>query len=222
LTWALLQHVPHEGPGLIASAAAEAGVDLVPSRAWASDTVPDAAEIDGVVAMGGPMSVNDVGEHAWLEPEIELLRRALDRELPVLGVCLGAQLLARAVGCEVRASEREEIGAGTVELTEAARDDPLLGRCGERIEAFHWHGETFDLPAGATTLASTALCANQAFRAGERAWALQFHLEVDARLAAAWRPLLPASTELGEGLVRELEREGAPVVRRFFELSAGK
>ncbi len=214
--------MPHEGPGLIEAAATEAGVDLVPARSWAADSIPPAGEVGGVVAMGGPMSVNDVVEHAWLEPEIELLRDALDRELPVLGVCLGAQLVARALGCEVRGAKAEEVGAGPVELTEAARDDPLLGPCGRRIRVFHWHGETFDLPAASETLASTAQCANQAFRAGERAWALQFHIEVDARLAAAWRPHLPPSVELGEGLVRELGREGAPVVRRFFELAAGK
>ncbi len=220
--WALLQHVPHEGPGLIEVAAAEAGIDLVPSRAWRGDPIPEAGGIGGVVAMGGPMSVNDAAEHAWLEPEIELLSDALDRELPVLGVCLGAQLMARALGCEVRAANLEEVGAGPVELTEAARDDPLLGPCGSRIMAFHWHGETFDLPAGRATLARTPRCANQAFRAGERAWALQFHVEVDARLAAAWRPLLPPSVGLGEAVGRELGREGAPVVRRFFELAAGK
>jgi GMP synthase-like glutamine amidotransferase len=220
--WALLQHVPHEGPGLIGPAAEAAGIELVPVRAWERDRVPGVGEVGGVVAMGGPMSVNDGAEHAWIEPEVELLGAAVRRSLPVLGVCLGAQLLARALGAEVRPGPAEEVGAGEVHLTEAGLRDPLLGPSGERLPVFHWHGETFDLPDGPESLAASDRYANQAFRAGERSWGLQFHVELDAGLAAAWRPLLPAGAAADPGRLAELERAGGTVLARFFELASGK
>jgi GMP synthase-like glutamine amidotransferase len=213
--------VPYEGPGLIGAEAEAAGVRLEPIRAWEGDPVPRVADVAGIVAMGGPMSVNDVAEHDWIDKEVELLANALAAEMPVLGVCLGAQLTARALGCEVRPSECEEVGAGEVEVTPAGRADPLLRPCGDRLEVFHWHGETFSLPPGAETLASTPGCPNQAFRAGEHAWALQFHVEVDAALADAWAPMLPAGVELDADDVARLEGPGRAVVRRFLELAAG-
>jgi GMP synthase (glutamine-hydrolysing) len=191
-------------------------------RVWEGDPLPPLGEVDGLVAMGGPMSVNDVAEHAWIEPEVELLSGALDAELPVLGVCLGAQLVARALGLEVGPAAREEIGSGEVELTDAGRADPLLGSCGEGLVAFHWHGETFDVPAGRNSLARTPDCPNQAFRAGERAWALQFHPELDAGLAAGWRPLLPAGVEVTADELSAIAGGGVPLLGRFFELALGK
>jgi GMP synthase (glutamine-hydrolysing) len=217
--WALLQHVPHEGPGLIGPTAEAAGIELVPVRAWERDRVPAAGDVGGVVAMGGPMSVNDGAEHAWIQPEVALLSAAIARGLPVLGICLGAQLVARALGAGVRAANREEIGAGDVELTPAGIRDPLLGPAGERLAVFHWHGETFELPEGTESLAASGLCANQAFRAGERSWALQFHVELDAALATAWRPLLPPDADLSAAQVAALEREGRAVLGRFFRLA---
>lgn len=221
MDWALLQHVPHEGPGLIADEAAAADVRLETVRLWEGEPVPPVTELGGVVSMGGPMSAGDTAEHPWIEPEVELLATAIAAGLPVLGVCLGAQLVARALGCDVGPAEREEVGMGEVEITHAGRGDPLLGPAGERLPAFHWHGETFSLPPGTESLASTPDCPNQAFRAGERAWALQFHIEVDAALADAWNPLLPAGARLGAVALAELRGAGRAVLRRFLERAAG-
>jgi GMP synthase-like glutamine amidotransferase len=109
-----------------------------------------------------------------------------------------------------------------VHLTDAGLRDRLLGPSGERLPVFHWHGETFDLPDGAESLAASDRYANQAFRAGERSWGLQFHVELDAGLAAAWRPLLPAGVAADPGRLAELERAGCEVLARFFELASGK
>jgi GMP synthase-like glutamine amidotransferase len=190
-------------------------------RLWDGDPLPSLPDLAGVIAMGGPMSVNDTGRHAWIEPEVELLGSALGAGLPVLGICLGAQLVARSLGSAVRPAGREEVGVAPIELADASGEDPLLAPCGDRITAFHWHGETFDVPPGRPSLARTDACPNQAFRAGERAWALQFHIEVDGSLAEAWRPLLPRGGGLDEPAVTALAREGRPVLRRFFELAAG-
>jgi GMP synthase (glutamine-hydrolysing) len=110
----------------------------------------------------------------------------VERELPVLGICLGAQLIARALGAEVRAAPEKEIGWYDVTVTAAGRDDPVLGQLAPCEKIFQWHGDTFDLPSGAVHLASSAACAHQAFRYGDRIYALQFHLEVDEPLIERW------------------------------------
>jgi GMP synthase-like glutamine amidotransferase len=209
-----------EGPGLIAAEAAAAGIELEPIRLWAGDPLPRPDALAGLVVMGGPMSVNDGAAHPWIEPEVELLASALEVGLPILGVCLGAQLLARALGAAVRPGREQEVGPGSVELTDAGRRDPLLGPCGEALEVFHWHGEGFELPAGRASLAASDRYPNQAFRAGARAWALQFHVEVDEALLAAWRPWLPAAVEIDGPALAGLERQGRELIARFFAEAA--
>jgi GMP synthase-like glutamine amidotransferase len=191
-TCLIVQHVEAEGPGQLVGALADAGVDLDRRRVFAGAPVPaDAAGHDGVVVMGGPMSAtSDVG-FPTRRAELALLGDAVRRGVPVLGVCLGAQLLATAAGGEVRDGDAgPEIGFGRVELLAAATDDPLLAGLGDTMDVLHWHGETFELPPGAVLLASSTRYTNQAFRLGRRAWGLQFHVEVDL---AGVRAFLEAS-----------------------------
>ena len=178
----VLQHVPFEGPGSMAGWLAARRIEVGVTRLFASDPLPSADEIDGLIAMGGPMSVNDAHEFAWLRPEKQLVREAVDRGLPVLGVCLGAQLMAAALGARVYPGPAKEIGWFPIHGVPGVA--PAFQFPGECL-AFHWHGETYDLPPGAVRLASSAGCVNQAFQVGRRALALQFHLETTPASAAA-------------------------------------
>ena len=178
----VLQHVPFEGSGSMAGWLAARRVEVGLTRLYAGDPLPRADEIDGLIAMGGPMSVNDEDELPWLRPEKELVRNAVSRGIPVLGVCLGAQLIASALGARVYPGPEKEIGwfpiQGVAGVAPAFQFPP-------ECLAFHWHGETFGLPPGAVRLASSAGCDNQAFQVGSRALALQFHLETTPDSAAA-------------------------------------
>jgi GMP synthase (glutamine-hydrolysing) len=176
-----IQHVPWEGPHRILDACGGLQVETV--KPLAGHPLPDHEEVAGAVVMGGPMNVDAVGRFPALAAERDWLAAAVERGMPVLGICLGAQLLARALGAEVRAGQEPEIGFSPVEVADA--DDPLLGRLAPRSEVLHWHGDVFDLPAGAQQLASSERTACQAFRAGN-AWGVLFHPEADLALVEAW------------------------------------
>ena len=177
----------------------------------------------GLVVLGGPMSVNDTEHHPHLATEVELIGQALERGLPVLGICLGAQLIARALGAEVRPGPEKEIGWYDVSLTPEARADPLFAHFGPSEKIFQWHGDTFDLPEGAVRLASTPACPNQAFRFGENVYGLQFHLEVDQDLIERWLSVPVHLAELAELVGRvdpdRIRRETAAHIGRLRRLS---
>jgi GMP synthase (glutamine-hydrolysing) len=156
------------------------------SRRDRGDPLPPVDEIDGLIVMGGPMGADDVRD------EWPLVAAAVQRGLPVLGVCLGAQVLAAALGGRVYRGPQPEVGHGSVRVL---IDDPVLGPRGP-LAVFHWHRDTFDPPPGAVHLAASDLYEQQAFRFGLSAYGLQFHLEVDDALAEAWRPHLPAGVEI--------------------------
>jgi GMP synthase-like glutamine amidotransferase len=178
------RHVPFENLGLIAPVLARRHIDVDYADLYEAGTaVPDVAGYDALIFLGGPMSVND--GLPYLESEMELIRQAVARRQPILGICLGAQLVARALGAAVGRNPTKEIGWYPLRFTEAAQTDPLFqGLPTETV--FHWHGETFDLPPGAELLASSDLCRHQAFRVGEFVYALQFHLEVTPEIIADW------------------------------------
>ena len=174
-----LQHVPFEGPGAIGDWAATRGHDLATTEAW-RETLPGVDSFDALVVMGGPMGVHDEADLPWLRGEKTLLRSAIDAGRMVVGVCLGAQLMADVLGARVYRNPHREIGWLPIDRTPAAKASGLFDGLPERPVVFQWHGDTFDLPAGAVHLASSEGCRTQAFLAGRRALALQFHFESTA------------------------------------------
>lgn len=172
-----IEHVPFEGPAAIATVASKQGHELARTRTYAGEPLPGLDDFDLLAVMGGPMGVHDTGEFSWLVDEIRYIRIAAESGKRVLGVCLGAQLLAFALGAEVTRQAEREIGWFPVELTPDAGRSPAFAGFPERCPAFHWHGDTFAIPAGATRLAFSQACANQAFAIGASLVGLQFHLE---------------------------------------------
>ncbi len=173
----IIQHVEFEGPGAIGRWALERGHALGTTGQWSGAALPKPDDFDFLVIMGGPMSANDDAGFAWLAPEKKLIAESLRAQKPILGVCLGAQLLANVLGARVYRNREKEIGWFPVSLTPEARAS-VLRDLPETLTVLHWHGETFDLPEGAARLAESAGCRNQAFEFQGRALGLQFHLEV--------------------------------------------
>ena len=224
-----LIHAPWERPHRILDAFGPQ-TEVLTVEALAGEPIPRHDEVSGVVAMGGPMNVDDLARHPALAEEREWLAEAVRRQIPVLGVCLGAQLLARALGARVRPGGSPEIGFAHIDVREP--NDPILGALAPETTVFHWHGDVFELPEGAVSLASSTKTAHQAFRYGN-AWGLLFHPEADAALVEAWMEVPEMVMEAGravglgaaglfpsqaEELEDELLRRTAPGLRFFAEL----
>jgi GMP synthase (glutamine-hydrolysing) len=191
------RHVPFEHLGLIAAALDQRGIGFRYLDGYApSATAVDWESAAGLIFMGGPMSAND--DLPCIREELRLIERAVAAGRPILGVCLGAQLIARALGAKVYRNPVKEIGWAPIHWTEAAHQDPLFRGLVESETVFHWHGETFDLPAGAAWLASSGACPHQAFRVAT-AHGLQFHLEVTPEMIVNW-----CHQDANSGELREL------------------
>lgn len=170
-----LQHVAFEGLGSIEPWLQTAGYEISSTQLFESSEFPALNEIDLLIIMGGPMSANDEVEFPWLSLEKQFIRNFIDSGKPVLGICLGAQLIASAMGAKVYQNSVKEIGWFPVQGISAVTSSFFSFPAS--TEVFHWHGETFDLPQGATLIASNAACENQAFQIGDSVIGLQFHLE---------------------------------------------
>jgi GMP synthase (glutamine-hydrolysing) len=190
----VLQHIPLEGPARIGGVARARGLRVLEYPLFERDPPGSIPEGDLLVVMGGPMGVGDMGDPRWpfLQGEAALVSRAIRDGRAVLGLCLGAQLMAHALGARVYPLQfgsppvrLREVGWGAVTFDTRA-DDPALACIGESEVVVHWHGDTFDLPDGAVRLASTLLCENQMFRFGRRAYALQFHVELTPEDLPEW------------------------------------
>ncbi|HEX5421610.1 MAG TPA: type 1 glutamine amidotransferase, partial [Gammaproteobacteria bacterium] len=170
---------PFEGLGSIAGWLGAAGCEVSVTRLFETPRLPVAESVDFLIVMGGPMSANDETELAWLAPEKAFIRRCIEHGKLVLGVCLGAQLIASALGARVFRAPAREIGWLPVRAVRISEEEPGDDDFAfpASIDAFHWHGETFDLPPGAKRLAESDACENQAFQLGRRVLGLQFHLE---------------------------------------------
>ncbi|MBX3324994.1 MAG: type 1 glutamine amidotransferase [Nitrospira sp.] len=171
-----LQHVPFEGPGAFAKSLSKRGVTLdshlVPQEGLPRDVG------DLLIVMGGPMSVND--PDPWIAEETAFIRSALQANKPVVGVCLGSQFMAKALGATVRSGKALEIGMTPVRLTDTGKVDPVFGACPDTFDVFEWHGEIFDLPNDCAPLVGSDIAPLQAFRYGNWAYGLLFHLEMES------------------------------------------
>jgi GMP synthase (glutamine-hydrolysing) len=184
----IFQHTPTEGPERAGALCAERGLDLDVRQLHRGDAIPSALGADQIlIVMGGPMGVNDAGDarYPFLAGELAFLKSLVARDAPVLGICLGAQLLAAAAGARVYPAARREVGWAPVDFIGVERE-PALAGIGAREMMLHWHGDTFDLPPGAVHLASTEIAPHQAFRLGTRQLGLQFHCELGAETIATW------------------------------------
>jgi GMP synthase (glutamine-hydrolysing) len=201
----VVQHVAWEGPHRILDAFD--GFPVLASNPVEGDQLPNPEEVSGAVIMGGPMGVGDTSAHPALVAEREWLAAASEAGVPVLGVCLGAQLIAAALGAEVRPGPAAEIGFATVRIRDPR--DPIVGGLAPDTAVLHWHGELFDLPEGAELLAWSAQTQNQAFRVGN-AWGVLFHAEADAALIEGWL----AVPEMAAEARAALGADAASILRR--------
>jgi len=222
----VLQHAGCEPPGAYEDELLARQIPFVRVLLDEDEELPDWRAYTGIVAMGGGMSVNDEAEHPWLVPEKRLIAAAVAAGTPYWGVCLGAQLLAASLGARVMPGPAPEIGVLAVELTPAGAADPVFGPLPRSFTTLQWHGETYELPAGAVQLARSELYEQQAFVIG-RAYALQFHLEIDAELTGEWMrtPAFVAELERDQGAdapaallaeMQDVERDSMPLARELF------
>ena len=193
----VLQHIACEPPGVFEDVLLARGAQIHRVELDEGEPLPDWAGFDLIVAMGGPMSVNDEDEHPWLVDEKRLIGEAVRAGTPFWGACLGVQLLASSLGARVYAGDLPEVGVLPVELTPAGLADPVVGALPPSIDTLQWHGDTFDLPEGAELLASSPAYANQAFRVGRVAYAVQFHVEVTEAMGEEWAAV-PAYAEYAD------------------------
>jgi GMP synthase (glutamine-hydrolysing) len=213
-TLLVLQHAGCEPPGVYEDVLRERGVEF--ERVVVPDEhLPDWRTHAGIVAMGGAMGAYEEDAHPWLAAEKRLIGEAVGSGTPYWGVCLGAQLLAAALGAEVRPGRRAELGVLDVELTGAAAGDPVFAGAPRRFPTLQWHGDTYELPPGAVRLARSERYEQQAFALGT-AYAVQFHLEVDGALAGEWMQVPEYVAEL-----KELDGPGAPA-RMLAEVRAAE
>ena len=206
----ILKNISSEGPGTIEDHLLEKGTDYSIFDLAAGE-LPSAEKADTLVLMGGPMSVNESDIYPYIKKEVELVQDFIREGKKVLGICLGAQIMASALGARVYSGPEKEVGWLDIELQEEGIKDPLMtkmavhpkaGDFWKRFKVFHWHGETFDLPSGAVRLAKSALYTNQAFRYGSNAYAFQFHVEVKKEMVYDW--LKDEHVDMG-GVVRDTE-----------------
>ncbi len=197
----IIEHAPHETAGTVVNTLRKFNIKALPVRLWKGERLPeDVGAEDVVVSMGGPMGVYEEDEYPFIKEELRFLEKAWRRGVKTLGICLGAQLMARALGCRVYRGDQKEIGWYDIELTEEGRRDALLLGFPEKLKVFHWHGDTFELPEGSTLLARSRLFENQLVRMERNWYAVQFHLELTEGMILAWLKQ--------EENIEEIEEEG--------------
>ncbi len=182
----IIQHAPHEHAAALRRALESQGIPTRVTKIWAGETLPDPRQIGGLVALGGPMGANDEIDHGWIRDELRWMKQVYDLGLPIAGICLGGQMLARALGGKVVANDHPEIGWFEVRVNAEGMRDPLMSAAGPTPKFYQWHYDAFFPPPGAKSLADSPICAHQAFRIGDHAYGFQFHPEADAQLVDEW------------------------------------
>jgi GMP synthase-like glutamine amidotransferase len=215
----VLQHIACEPPGVYEDVLREREASLHRVELDEGEPIPDWRRFDAIVAMGGPMSANDENELPWLVDEKRTIGDAVRAGTPFWGACLGVQLLAASLGARVYAGPRPEVGVMPVTLTAEAIADPVFASLPGELLSLQWHGDTFDLPEGAVRLATSPAYPNQAFRYGDGAYGVQFHLEVSAAMAREWADV-PEYEEYAErvlgpgslpGLISAMEKQAESI-----------
>ena len=192
-----LQHVPFEDLANIEVWAKGKGHEISRTMLFREEALPRLEELDWLIILGGPMNIYEDDKYPWLVKEKKFIAQAIARKKMVLGVCLGAQLIADVLGGKVYQNRHREIGWHSVFLTPEADKSSFFKSCSQKFIAFHWHGDTFDIPPGAARMAKSEACANQAFEYGGRVVGLQFHLE--SSLASIQRLIQNCGDEIVEG-----------------------
>ena len=186
----IIQHSPSEQPALLDRIFESQAVRRTLLHPYLGESFPNLDEISGIISLGGPMSAFEEDSHPWIASECRFLKEAHSAGLPIIGICLGGQLLAKALGASVERAPEPEMGWLPIEINQDGLNDPIFGAIAEtlgpEIIAYHWHQDTFHLPESAVLLARTSACPRQAYRVGSRAYGLQFHPEVDSKLVSQW------------------------------------
>lgn len=218
----IMMHIASEGPGTLGDFLAVNGSKLHTVRLYEGERLPSSPDgYAAIVSMGGPMNVYEEDRYPFLREETEFLTQALQRSIPMLGVCLGAQMIAKAAGAKVTRSPNEEIGWGKVTLTDAAADDPLLRGLPSQLDVLQWHGDMFEVPEGGFLTATGTECPHQAFTHGN-AFGLQFHVEVTREMLVDWfgqSPEINGILDQYDLVKPDLEAQALTMYRNFIELA---
>lgn len=186
----IIKNIPAEGPGTIEEHLKSRGMQYKILEFSKGEQVSDIEGYSHLIVMGGPMAVYEMDKYTYLQPETELIKAFIEKGKAVLGICLGAQMIAHALGAKVYPGGTEEVGWYNVDLTPEGMEDPAVSALSvnnaPHAEVFQWHGDTFDLPRNAVRIASTEVYQNQAFRYGSNVYALQFHIEVTPEIIREW------------------------------------
>ncbi|HHT9120665.1 MAG TPA: type 1 glutamine amidotransferase [Candidatus Hypogeohydataceae bacterium YC41] len=183
----ILKHIDIEGPGTLGEFLQKHHLRSQTCGLYKVNNSPEKpGDYSAIISLGGPMNVYEEDRYPFLRWENDFLQKAIKEDVPLLGICLGAQLIAKAAGARVSKNPVKEIGWSDVSLTDEGIRDPVLKSLGSKLRVFQWHGDTFEIPKEGTHLATSPLCTNQAFRVNQRAYGLQFHLEVDPGMIALW------------------------------------
>ncbi|MBI5970021.1 MAG: gamma-glutamyl-gamma-aminobutyrate hydrolase family protein [Deltaproteobacteria bacterium] len=229
----VIQHVRSEGLGIIAPLLAAAGLAPDVIRVYKGEKPPRSIEpYSALIVLGGPMGVYEEDVYPFIRDELRLIESALKNSTPMLGVCLGSQLLAKAAGAAVYKGKKKEIGWYDAALTKEGLSDGLLLGFPKRMRVFQWHGDTFDVPKDAVNLASTGLFPNQLIKVGRAAYGVQFHLEVTEAMIKDWLEVNSGELKSLKGEISparilketpeniaELHRHGAAFIKRFLRLA---
>jgi GMP synthase (glutamine-hydrolysing) len=205
----ILQHVPWERPAILGDVLTDSNVPWSTRSFLYGPPPADLSEISGLVVLGGPMGALDFDEHPGLRTEADLVRSVIDRGLPLLGICLGHQIVSTVLGAELHSGAANEVGVGIVDVV---TDDPVFGAAGSTSPVLHWHYDVVDVPDGATVLASTDQTPNQAMRMGDTIFSTQFHIEVDRQMLDSWLAV--------DEMADELEPGARLTIRSDFEAAA--
>ncbi len=218
----IITHDSHEEPGTLGTFLESAGIDIRTIKLHEGDGLPDdPSDVGAIVSMGGPMSVHDEGLYPFLREEKKFLMEAMEANIPILGICLGAQLIACACHAAVLRAQVSEVGWSKVSITDEGKRDILFQGLSETLRVFQWHDDTFDIPEGATLLATSRTCHNQAFRY-RNAYGLQFHIEVTKDMLTEWMADVPEGAKTIKAynrIAQDFERQAQTLYSNFLWLA---